>query len=563
MSLLSEQIKAEALELENTALKEVEPTLFLLAVNYIPGRLSQRDVLRGRPNRQHSARKCWKQSDSAIVTITTEETDRQQKNSSQYFPSILSWSVAAVVAIPELKMSLTCFSIGRMFCLVVGCSIWTRTGTFALWIRHVNIPPQTSLHGSGHPLPLVPSFLKFGDDLSWGARPVISAVASMLIMLGNPHNSFAESTAIIPSISSELVSSDGKQLPVQTREPQRTVFDTFMLQTRVSRTAEFIYGEEDIERAQNRVLNLAETFDALEQALEQEDYQRIPSCIDQISEQEDAFTLLLDELHPSQELYDVTLKALMTFEAQRIFVFVDDLRDQVQTILQQDPNHQTVSNKVRVLSTTSNSPVSTAPAFKSSIDGWVHQLLRLSPKRPDKHVANTVVDDRVEEIQTTYSTENLRLRRTYTNLLLSYDRFLKAGDLYPVYDPIPSYEVLYRTTPLTALPFDRSRAVRMGDQVVLTQGPDMGKTGVVVFLEDNTETANSPFKPSEVDRPRGAKTKKISVSDEQRDKDVRRDRNSVMDSVKDIKAVVKMDKNGLSYHEIKMIPASMLARATT
>lgn len=66
-------------------------------------------------------------------------------------------------------------------------------------------------------------------------------------------------------------------------------------------------------------------------------------------------------------------------------------------------------------------------------------------------------------------------QRAYSRLLLSYDRFLKAGGLYPTYDPITSTAIFFEGTPLETLKFDKKSKVQVLDQVVLIAGPDMGK----------------------------------------------------------------------------------------
>lgn len=68
----------------------------------------------------------------------------------------------------------------------------------------------------------------------------------------------------------------------------------------------------------------------------------------------------------------------------------------------------------------------------------------------------------------------------YAKLLLSYDRFLKAGGLYPTYDPITSTAIFFKGTPLETLKFDVKSKVQVLDQVVLISGPDMGKNKITI-----------------------------------------------------------------------------------
>jgi hypothetical protein len=64
-----------------------------------------------------------------------------------------------------------------------------------------------------------------------------------------------------------------------------------------------------------------------------------------------------------------------------------------------------------------------------------------------------------------------RARSAYSRLLLSYDRFLKAGDLYPTYDPSTSPAIFFANTPQSPLRFDGKAKVQVLDSVLLTAGP--------------------------------------------------------------------------------------------
>lgn len=102
-------------------------------------------------------------------------------------------------------------------------------------------------------------------------------------------------------------------------------------------------------------------------------------------------------------------------------------------------------------------------------------------------------------------------QRAYSNLLLSYDRFLKAGDLYPTYDPFTSTEIFFKGTPKDTLKFDTDSKVQVLDTVVLTGGPDMGKTGTVIFIDGTN-------------------------------------------------AIVKLDKDGKAYQEVKDVKLTLVAK---
>ena len=77
--------------------------------------------------------------------------------------------------------------------------------------------------------------------------------------------------------------------------------------------------------------------------------------------------------------------------------------------------------------------------------------------------------------------------KAYARLLLSYDHFLKAGDLYPTYDPITSTEVFYSgtKTPSGSLRWDTKRVPGPRDRVLFKRGPDMGKTGMVLDVDSD------------------------------------------------------------------------------
>jgi hypothetical protein len=73
--------------------------------------------------------------------------------------------------------------------------------------------------------------------------------------------------------------------------------------------------------------------------------------------------------------------------------------------------------------------------------------------------------------------------------------------------------VFFKSTPLEALQFDASEPPQLMDRVLIIGGPDMGKTGVVILAEDGRS------------------------------------------------AVVKLDRNGRSYSEIKVVKLNNLGRA--
>ena len=104
--------------------------------------------------------------------------------------------------------------------------------------------------------------------------------------------------------------------------------------------------------------------------------------------------------------------------------------------------------------------------------------------------------------------------KAYARLLLSYDRFLKAGDLYPTYDPFTSTEIFFTATktPEGSLRYDSTRVPQTLDRVLFKKGPDMGKTGTVLDIDDRTS------------------------------------------------AIVKLDKDGKDYQEVKVVKLDLLGK---
>lgn len=120
----------------------------------------------------------------------------------------------------------------------------------------------------------------------------------------------------------------------------------------------------------------------------------------------------------------------------------------------------------------------------------------------------------LDELKEATKNKNFDLAQiSYARLLLSYDRFLKAGNLYPTYDPITSTEIFFTDTPRSTLKFDTKSKIHPLDQVVFNDGPDMGKTGIVIYIDSDKK-----------------------------------------------KAVVKLDKDGRAYQEVKIVKLEMLSK---
>lgn len=195
----------------------------------------------------------------------------------------------------------------------------------------------------------------------------------------------------------------------------------------------------DLEVSREIVLTLKAYIDEAERDLFSQKWSSVCVYLDTISEQEDAFVDLIDNLFPSKESIDIAARNSMDFEAKSMFLALDDLRDAC----------------------------------------------------VDKNAALA--------------------ERSYAKLLLSYDRFLKAGDLYPTYDVITSTEIFFKDTPSDTLRFDELSPVNKLDRVVLKVGPDMGKVGTIIYIDGSN-------------------------------------------------AIVKLDKDGRDYQEVKRMPLTFLAK---
>jgi hypothetical protein len=198
---------------------------------------------------------------------------------------------------------------------------------------------------------------------------------------------------------------------------------------------------QNLEVSREIVLTLKAYLDEAERDLFAHKWDKVLVYLSTVSDQENAFVDLIDNLYPSNDPVESAAKSCMHFEAKSLFLSLDNLRKACQE----------------------------------------HQI-----ETSEKY---------------------------YAKLLLSYDRFLKAGDLYPTYDPIPSTEIFFKDTPSTTLRFDETSGIKKLDNVILKIGPDMGKTGRVIYIDDRA-------------------------------------------------AVVKLDKDGKDYQEVKWIPLDMLAKTT-
>lgn len=194
-----------------------------------------------------------------------------------------------------------------------------------------------------------------------------------------------------------------------------------------------------LDNAKERVLTLQAYLDEAERDLNTRNWDNLEIYLYTFADQEDAFACLIEGLFPNKDPLDASAREAMSFEAQSMFIALDDLREAARV------------------------------------------------KSPEK------------------------ARSAYSKLLLSYDRFLKAGDLYPTYDPITSTAIFFANTPQSTLRFDASAKVQVLDSVLLTEGPDMGKTGTVINIDGSN-------------------------------------------------AVVKLDKDGKAYQEVKYVRLNILSK---
>jgi len=77
----------------------------------------------------------------------------------------------------------------------------------------------------------------------------------------------------------------------------------------------------------------------------------------------------------------------------------------------------------------------------------------------------------------------VKAEKSYVQLAIAYDRFLKAADLYDVYDNTDTSK-LYEAIPEDLLVYDREDLPRVQDDVLIITGPDKGRTGKLIGISD-------------------------------------------------------------------------------
>ena len=197
--------------------------------------------------------------------------------------------------------------------------------------------------------------------------------------------------------------------------------------------------EKELADARERVLTLKAYLDEVERDLFSKNWANLQVYIYTFADQETSFATLIDNLFPNNDQLDKAAREALSFEAQSIFLALDDLREAAKDA-----------------------------KFKTA-------------------------------------------QRAYSRLILSYDRFLKAGDLYPTYDAITSTEIFFTNTPKDTLKYSEDK-VQVLDTIVLKSGPDMGKQGTIIMIDGPN-------------------------------------------------AVVKLDRDGKAYQEVKYVKLEIIAKA--
>eukprot|EP00929_Paragymnodinium_shiwhaense_P082236 TRINITY_DN43289_c0_g1_i1.p1 TRINITY_DN43289_c0_g1~~TRINITY_DN43289_c0_g1_i1.p1 ORF type:complete len:765 (-),score=190.42 TRINITY_DN43289_c0_g1_i1:688-2982(-) len=100
----------------------------------------------------------------------------------------------------------------------------------------------------------------------------------------------------------------------------------------------------------------------------------------------------------------------------------------------------------------------------------------------------------VTEFETGVKAHNIRAaEKAFAKMSLSYDRYLKAGNLYAGYDPVASTTVYFEGIDEKLLTYQRLALGQphVRDEVLVIQGPDKGKVGKVIWLGNDGD----PRKP--------------------------------------------------------------------
>lgn len=137
----------------------------------------------------------------------------------------------------------------------------------------------------------------------------------------------------------------------------------------------------------------------------------LSNYIDVFSKQEAAFVALIEHSFPGQNEANRQATALMKYEAQQIFLQLDDMAE------------------------------------------------------------------------ATRFTDVKKAEKAYVGLAIAYDRFLKAGDLYDIYDDTDTSK-LYESVPDDMLVYDREAKPVVSEYVLIISGSDKGRTGRLIGISD-------------------------------------------------------------------------------
>lgn len=126
----------------------------------------------------------------------------------------------------------------------------------------------------------------------------------------------------------------------------------------------------------------------------------------------------------------------------------------------------------------------------------------------------------VERLKRAVDTRDMsEAEAAFARISLSYDRYLKAGNLYQTYDPLTSTAKLYEGISDKSLVYipQSKEMPQTRDAVLIMQGPDKGRTGMLIGVEQTDPTLKK-------------------------------------------KAIVKLDNQATGVREIKVMPFGLIAK---
>lgn len=240
-----------------------------------------------------------------------------------------------------------------------------------------------------------------------------SMLISTFLLSLFPTSSLSDDIDAGRDLRSLQVVEDASAAPSQTTsETKKSIVQTIKQRLSPLYNSPKVVTEDDVDLAREKVLTLQAYLNELERDLFSQNWNNVQIFITTLSEQDETFSLLANNLFTTNDPPDVAVREAMTFEGQTIFYALDDLREAVR------------------------------------------------------------------------SRDFAAAQKSYARLLLSYDHFLKAGDLYPEYDPLVSTEVFFARIPRETLRFDTESPVNVQDHAVLMSGPDMGRACTVIYIDE-------------------------------------------------------------------------------